>query len=268
MGFKKINHISMIGATGIERVLIDPLLKQQVEYYTIVNLTDNQISIYPLYGNVNDSPSIKIGQFQTISMPLSNLFREGFILKWLAVNDLTINKNMDVIFSENDLQQNNSYAPSFQENGITNNIAIDTDNVGLMKQTQLPLVLGVNGGLNVEIIDSIDIGSSDKLQVITGGANAVTTLTFGAVANKSNYITGFDLFTEGAVTSSPILIELKDGATVIKSYKIPVGSAIGTLISKEFTYALKGGVNSAITLNISAGGAGCIVSANMAGYTK
>lgn len=104
-------------------------------------------------------------------------------------------------------------------------------------------------------------------EVGDGLANAAVTITHVAEVDRQHYVVGFECSIRGADLGLDIILELREGATV--RWRINLGSGsirgerAGVVLPRPRQYA----VNSPVTLNATAGGAGVISSLSMMGYT-
>ncbi len=97
-------------------------------------------------------------------------------------------------------------------------------------------------------------------------ANAAQTLTKAAVAGKKHCITALSVAVSGAAAAADITVTLKDGATVIWKGVVGTG-ARGMGLIKDFLFPLVLSENSAANLEVAAGGASVVTTANLTGYT-
>lgn len=100
------------------------------------------------------------------------------------------------------------------------------------------------------------------------GANASQVVAKAGVANQRHYVTGFSVVISAAAAGADIVITLQDGAGAIL-WKEIIGSAAarGARVSKEFAAPLELTAGNAANLNIGAGGASCVTTGNLNGYT-
>lgn len=98
------------------------------------------------------------------------------------------------------------------------------------------------------------------LQVGATGAASASNAALPAVAGKTNYITGFDVYGVGATAGSVILITITGlaGGTITIPYTVPTGATTGaTPLTVRFPYPIPASaVNTAITVNVPSFGAG------------
>lgn len=117
----------------------------------------------------------------------------------------------------------------------------------------------------------VEEGGLPALSSTTGvsSANAAQTLTVAAGgAGVRNYAKGLEVAIRGAAAGADINITLKDGATVLWREVIgnaaPRGERVGVMFPDR---GLKGSANTAMTLEVEAGGASVVTVANLAYYS-
>ena len=99
-------------------------------------------------------------------------------------------------------------------------------------------------------------------------ANTINTLTVPAVAGLRHGIVNLTVCTSGAVTATALNIVIKDGATAVWKTTIPAASVVGSVFGDVFNYPLICvSNNSALSIVVDAGGAGCITTINAQGFT-
>jgi hypothetical protein len=104
-------------------------------------------------------------------------------------------------------------------------------------------------------------------------ANAAATVTFVAVAGKTNYLTGFELVATGATAAATVLVTITGllGGTLTFPFVFPAGAGVAaTPLVVAFRRPIPASaVNQAIVVNCPASGAGglhCVVNAQ--GFVK
>ncbi len=116
--------------------------------------------------------------------------------------------------------------------------------------------------------NSPDDLSSDWDEVDDSAANVAVTSTHAAVAGQRHFVTGFEAVSSGAALGNDVIVELREGATV--RYRTQLGNAAveGERAGVMFPRPRVFGLNTAVTLNAGAGGAGAIITLSMLGYTS
>lgn len=91
-------------------------------------------------------------------------------------------------------------------------------------------------------------------------AAAAANSTLPAVAGKTNYITGFDVYGSGATAGSVILVTVTGlaGGTLTFPFTVPTGAAVAaTPLQVRFPFPIPASaVNTAIVVNVPSFGAG------------
>lgn len=109
--------------------------------------------------------------------------------------------------------------------------------------------------------------SGVNAQTQDSGANAAQTLTRTARAGMSHYITAIEVSISGSAAANDITIQLQDGSTTVWKEIIGSASTTGERAGIVFNQPVKLTTGNAANLVVSAGGAGVVTSANMAGFT-
>lgn len=103
----------------------------------------------------------------------------------------------------------------------------------------------------------------------TSAANTAQTLTKAAEANKTHYVTGFEVVIRGAAAANDIAVTLRNGTTIIYRTYIGNTKASGERVGVMLPLGgLQATPNTAVTLEVTAGGAGVITEANLITYTQ
>lgn len=105
------------------------------------------------------------------------------------------------------------------------------------------------------------------------GANSAIAPALPAVAGKTNYIMGFNVTADGSTTATAGTVTLTGllGGTLSFAFSWPTGAAIGAVpLTVQFPFPIPASAaNTAITLNVPAGGAGnTITAANLYGFNQ
>lgn len=89
-------------------------------------------------------------------------------------------------------------------------------------------------------------------------ANTALTRTMAAVAARINYATGFDVTVGGATAGSLITVTVTglEVGTLSWILAVPTGATASTRLEVKFPTPLAGAVNTAVSLNVPAAGAG------------
>jgi hypothetical protein len=110
--------------------------------------------------------------------------------------------------------------------------------------------------------------SGTAIPVSQDATAAINTITVTGTADLTYYVTGFHVATSGAAAgANDITVSVKNGSTTIWKDLIGAAAAQGTRVGINFDVPLKITKGANLVLDASAGGAGCITSANLAYYT-
>lgn len=151
--------VPMKGLQGYKKIDIPSNYQYEYKFITIINITDNSVCLYP--ANFTEplagASIICTGQYSCVTIPLISDLVMGFNVVWTNPTgsnpDLT--KTVKLIFSEENLNYNSSFAPSFVAGGDVFNTAIVADDVGIAKANQLPRELTPSGNLKIGIVEDI-----------------------------------------------------------------------------------------------------------------
>ena len=108
---------------------------------------------------------------------------------------------------------------------------------------------------------------SEWTEVGDSAANAAQTLTRAAPNGRAHTVTAFQVTISGADAAADVTVELKTGTDTKWKTVIGSGSTRGETVGAVFSSPLVCGYEEAVTLEVSAGGADVVTSANLAGYT-
>lgn len=98
-------------------------------------------------------------------------------------------------------------------------------------------------------------------------ANTALTVTRAAEASRAHYVTMLEVVVSGAAAANDITVLLKQGATVKWKEVIGSGAARGTAVGFTTSQGIEFAENTAVTVEVLAGGAGVVTTTNLAGYT-
>ena len=98
-------------------------------------------------------------------------------------------------------------------------------------------------------------------------ANSSQTLTKSAGSNQHHYVNAFEVVISGAAAGGDITVVLKAGGTQKWKTVIGSGAARGERTGICFTNPIDMGLAADVTLEVSAGGAGVVTSANLEGFS-
>lgn len=112
-----------------------------------------------------------------------------------------------------------------------------------------------------------DPSNIDWTEVADSGVNAAVTVTHAAETDRQHYVIIFEVVVRGADLTADVVIELRQGATVIWRTVLGNGLTRGERSGVAFPRGLKLDSNTSAVLNATAGGAGTILTANLGGYT-
>ncbi len=168
--------VNMTGLEGYKRIDIPSNYLNLYKFITIINITDNSVCLYPP-GFTEPSAGASIiclGQYATMTIPLIPELKLGFSVIWTNPQATNVDKPKQVklIFSEENLNYNSSFAPSFSNGGNVVNTAIVVDSVGLSKASQLPSALTASGNLKTAILEALPAGNNTIGNVNIAGDNA------------------------------------------------------------------------------------------------
>ncbi len=175
--------VPMKGLQGYKKIDIPSNYQYEYKFITIINITDNSVCLYP--ANFTEplagASIICTGQYSCVTIPLISDLVMGFNVVWTNPTgsnpDLT--KTVKLIFSEENLNYNSSFAPSFVAGGDVFNTAIVADDVGIAKANQLPRELTPSGNLKIGIVE--DIAGLAKANQLPAALTTAGNLKIGIV---------------------------------------------------------------------------------------
>lgn len=156
--------VGMQGLQGYKKIDIPSNYQYQYRFITIVNITDNSVCLYP--GNVTTPQAgasiVCAGPYSSITIPIPSELLLGFNVVWTNPTGSNLDKIkvVKLIFSEENLNYNASFAPSFTAGGDVVNTAIVADDIGIAKATQLPSALSSSGNLKVAVQEALPAGNN------------------------------------------------------------------------------------------------------------
>lgn len=151
--------VPMKGLQGYKKIDIPSNYQYEYKFLTIINITDNSVCLYP--ANFTEplagASIICTGQYSCVTIPLISDLLMGFNVVWTnpTASNPDLTKTVKLIFSEENLNYNSSFAPSFVAGGDVFNTAIVADNIGIAKANQLPKELTPSGNLKIGIVEDI-----------------------------------------------------------------------------------------------------------------
>lgn len=152
--------VVMRGEQGYENIPIPSNFTQQYKYLTIWNLTDNSVAIYPpgVSSPTAGLSLVVLGFYSVVTVPITPEMQNGFSLVWTNPNGTNLDKAKTVrlIFSEENLNFNQSFAPSFSMGGNVVNTAV---------VAPLPAGTAKIGQVDVASLPSLPNGSNKIGQV-------------------------------------------------------------------------------------------------------
>ena len=115
--FSNAITIKMQGGQGNQDIQIPSNYMQQYPFITIINMTDNSISIYPPH-ITEPTAGLALytwGAYQSMTVPIIPSIQNGFSIVWTNphATNTELLKTAQIIFSANSLGFNQSFAPSF-----------------------------------------------------------------------------------------------------------------------------------------------------------
>ncbi len=96
--------------------------------------------------------------------------------------------------------------------------------------------------------------------------STLVTATKTAIANHRHSVSRISVSFDIASVNS-VVVTVNSGATVLDRFEVSVGS-IGTFLNRDYTHALRGGTNEAITVVVPDAGASVVCTAVVGGYTR
>lgn len=117
---------------------------------------------------------------------------------------------------------------------------------------------------------AVKIGHAIALTTVTqdSTANTANTITVAAVAGKKHYVAAIEVSIKGAAAGADINVVLRDGAAARWSEVIGSSAVRGTAVGFVLPHPIEMTTNTAMTLEVDAGGAGVITRANLAYYDR
>jgi hypothetical protein len=247
--------VQMLGAgPGFIPVEIPSNYVDQYKFLTIINMTDNSTCVYPptVTAPLAGMGILPVEQYMSRTLPIVSGMKQGFNIVWtnpLGTN-LTLNKPLMLIFSEENLGYNQSFASSLLLGGNVQNCALVIDTVGLnLDATQqdiftdmataaaqaaiaallaggLPAALTARGGLKVGLVDKIPAG--DQImglvgidQTTPGVSNAVSV----SGSNTRKRATATITIGTGAAHSAGDVVSTDTGAILTFATGLPAGTS-------------------------------------------
>lgn len=100
--------------------------------------------------------------------------------------------------------------------------------------------------------------------VVDTQTNATATATRAGAANRQHFVTGLAISFSAAPTAA-VVVELRDGATVLERYQIPAANTAPIMTNFMPPIAITTG--NAATVTVGAAGAGVVASVSVRGKT-
>lgn len=110
--------------------------------------------------------------------------------------------------------------------------------------------------------------AADWTVVGDSSANAALQVSKAAVANKQHFVTAFEVVISAADATGDIEITLEQGTTVKWKTFLGDSAVRGDRVGVVFTHPLEFDTNTAVNLEVAAGGASCVTTGSIAGYTQ
>jgi len=118
----------MGGASGHQAISLPSNYKNTFNFVNISNITDNSMCVYPPHVTEPQAGAsiVCLGPYSSMSYPILPQMREGFNIVWTnpGLTNLTVTKSAQVVFSEQSLGFNSSFAPSFTTGGNVQNVSM------------------------------------------------------------------------------------------------------------------------------------------------
>ena len=125
----------------------------------------------------------------------------------------------------------------------------------------------LNAGIDTTLSGSYPFGAVPFTLYNASEEDSCLLITKPAEANKSHYITAFEVIGLGGEIELDIVVSIKVGENVIWQTGIGIGASSGTRVGMVLSNPIKLATNSALTLEVSSGGLVVYTIANLAGYT-
>jgi hypothetical protein len=106
--------------------------------------------------------------------------------------------------------------------------------------------------------------------VVTGDsvADTIGKVSVAAASGKVHCLTKAEVGISGAVTGAAgIVVTIKSGTATLYKTFIPAAAAIGTTKTLDFLPAIRTASGAELSLNTTAGGANCVATMNIVGYS-
>lgn len=138
------------------------------------------------------------------------------------------------------------------------------ENLGLLGQFRAPEAAPVVAPIITPVRDVL---WPTFALVGTSATNAGLTLTLPAQAGVIHVVTGMEAVNSGAATAVDVSLVIRRGAIELWRSFLGSGAARGTRTG-FVSNILQGEVNQAISVESIAGGAGCLITLNLSGYSR
>ncbi len=230
--------LKMLGLEGHQEVQVPSNYQQEYPFVTIVNMTDNSISIYPA-NTTTPTAGLALytwGAYQSMTVPITPDIQTGFSIVWTNPHNTNTDKlkTAQVIFSKSNLGYNQSFAPSFAMASNVLYTALVNDQIGLLTaddfadyKTDFGVLLNVinaivSGSASAKVLP---IGTSFKQQLTQVAAvDGILTFTDPITAVE---IINTDAVNPGIFTVNGISINITAGG----SFKAVIGGTPSAIIT-------------------------------------
>ena len=100
----------------------------------------------------------------------------------------------------------------------------------------------------------------------SSSANTAKTLTHAAESNAQHFVTDVTVSARGADSGNDIRVEIRDASTAV--WDVYFDAKRGVAVTEHFSSPIEISTGAAVNVVVAAGGAACIATVNVAGYTK
>ena len=157
--FSNAITIKMQGGQGNQDIQIPSNYMQQYPFITIINMTDNSISIYPPH-ITEPTAGLALytwGAYQSMTVPIIPSIQNGFSIVWTNphATNTELLKTAQILFSANSLGFNQSFAPSFAMGGNVLYTALVSQQAGLALESKQDDMITALGSIATQNNDDI-----------------------------------------------------------------------------------------------------------------
>ena len=250
--FSNAITIKMQGGQGNQDIQIPSNYMQQYPFITIINMTDNSISIYPPH-ITEPTAGLALytwGAYQSMTVPIIPSIQNGFSIVWTNphATNTELLKTAQILFSANSLGFNQSFAPSFAMGGNVLYTALVSQQAGLALESKQDDMITALGSIatqnNDDIITALAGISQESKQddIITALAgisqeskqdDIITALGLQATAAKQDDIAAALANQATAAKQDDIITALGLQATAAKQDDIAAALGLQATVAKQ-----------------------------------